>query len=151
MPQALEYFRRYGASFLLEAWKAERSFSVIYRIYHRLRNSILTDLLRSFVVIGRHGHLILILKTNIWTPTLIRWWHFSLFIDALFIRYLYYLLVINFMILISAKSIEVLELQIVFSLYCGNCQIVWSLTCWWLSSTIWIFKYRLTCCDLKYS
>ena len=89
LPQAPEYFWRYCASFLLEVWKTERSFSFINRIQHRLRNSISTNLLWAFAVITRHGHSILILKTNIWTPTLKGGWRFSLFIDGLLIRYLY--------------------------------------------------------------
>ena len=40
-----------------------------------------------------------------WASNLIEWWYLSLFLDALFIRYLY-LQVIKFMILISANHVE---------------------------------------------
>ena len=45
--------------------ESRKYFSLTNWMKHRLRNSILTHLLRAFVVVARHDHSILILKTNI--------------------------------------------------------------------------------------
>ena len=57
-----------------------------------LHNSLSKGLFGTFFDIARHGHTILNLKNifaiPIWASTLKGWWYISLFIDALFIRYL---------------------------------------------------------------
>ena len=87
--QAPQYFWRFCTSFLLEAWKAERSFSFTNRIHHRLCNTISTDLLRAFSVVANSWPLGSSFKNNIWTPIPTGWWHFSFSIGASFIRYLH--------------------------------------------------------------
>ena len=90
LPQASESLW-YCPSLLLEVWKAERPFTFINRIHKRLLNSISRYLLRASAAIARHGYTILIWKTIIWVSTLTGLWHFGLFMDALFLRYLYIL------------------------------------------------------------
>ena len=94
--------------FPVGSMEPEKSFSFKIWIHNWLCNSMLIDILGYLAVNTMHGSTILISKTSIcnvsMSTPLHRMMTYSLFIYILFIRYLYILLFINFMILICDFS-----------------------------------------------